>query len=50
MWILLVVVMTYNNQATINMQEFSSQETCQAAGAKIWELTGRRANWSCVKA
>jgi len=50
MWVLLVVFINYSNSnAAISMQEFSSQETCQAAGTKLWELSRQQARWSCVK-
>jgi len=52
MWVLLV----YLNLAKapvmepqVVMQEFESQQTCQAAGSRMWELSGRRINWSCMK-
>ena len=50
MYILIVVMLvTSNNSAhNVSMQEFSSKEACQAAGTKVWELTGREAKWSCV--
>jgi hypothetical protein len=48
MWVLLVFFINID-KAAISMQEFSTQETCQTAGAKMWELSGRRVNWSCVK-
>lgn len=35
--------------AAVTMQEFESQATCQAAGTKLWELSGREALWSCMK-
>jgi hypothetical protein len=50
MWVLLVFVMNFNNSVpTVAMQEFESQQSCQLAGARLWELSGRRTNWSCVQ-
>jgi len=46
MWILLVFVANYG---AVGMQEFDSQHSCQVAGARLWELSGHRANWSCVQ-
>lgn len=34
--------------AAITMQEFASSQTCQAAGTRVWELSGREAMWSCL--
>lgn len=47
-FILLVYLKTFHSPV-ITMQEFESQATCQAAGTKIWELSGREALWSCMK-
>lgn len=41
--------LAYNLAPTMAMQEFDSKETCQAAGTKLWELSGRETNWSCIK-
>jgi hypothetical protein len=49
MYILIVVLgLGMSHAQTTVFQEFSSKETCQAAGAKTWELTGREAKWMCV--
>lgn len=50
MWVL-VVYLTFvtANEPRALMQEFDSQKTCQAAGNRMWELSGRTAKWSCMK-
>lgn len=49
-WVLLVYMHSVVYRApAIAMQEFESQATCQAAGTKLWELSGRETNWSCIK-
>jgi hypothetical protein len=49
MYILIVVMgLGLSHSQTTVFQEFSSKETCQSAGAKVWELSGREARWSCV--
>lgn len=52
MWVLLVYLNMTPGPVTepqVVMQEFESQKTCQAAGHRMWELSGRRLNWSCMK-
>lgn len=49
-WVLIVYMHSFVYRApALAMQEFETQATCQAAGTKIWELTGREALWSCMK-
>ena len=50
-WILLVYLNMPLGNATprVFTQEFTSQETCQAAGARLWEFSSRTAYWSCLK-
>ena len=47
-WILIVYLQQMHGD-TIKMQEFSSQATCQAAGARIYEFSTHKALWSCIK-
>ena len=51
MWVLLVYVVTQGPivEPQVHMQEFESRQTCQAAGARMWELSGRTLKWSCMK-
>lgn len=50
MWVLIVYIQLSNEAYhTVTMQEFEFQNTCQAAGTKIWEFSGRKALWTCVK-
>lgn len=48
-WMLIVYLHIAGAHETVVMQEFNSQETCQAAGNRIWEFSNRRAYWSCLK-
>ena len=49
MWILLVVSFnSVNLTSFIATQEFNTRETCQAAGARIWEFSKQEAKWSCL--
>lgn len=51
MWVLLVYVITKGpiDEPQVVMQEFENRQTCQAAGTRMWELSGRTVKWSCMK-
>lgn len=46
-YILIIYLKTFHSPV-ITMQEFASSQTCQAAGNRVWELSGREAMWSCL--
>jgi hypothetical protein len=50
-WVLIVYLQVYHGESphTITMQEFNGQKNCQAAGTKLWELSGRKTLWACVE-
>ena len=48
MWVLLMYL-HLNGAPTIATQEFESQQTCQAAGARMYEFSGHELKWSCLK-
>lgn len=49
-WVLIVYLQAYNGiPQSVAMQEFNGQKNCQIAGTKLWELSGRKAIWSCVE-
>lgn len=49
-WVLIAYMHSVIYKApAMSMQEFETQATCQAAGTKLWELSGREVLWACVK-
>lgn len=50
-WVLMVYIQLYagDTHQTLIMQEFDGRESCEVAGAKVYELSGRKARWTCVR-